>query len=300
METLDSPALVLAVAALASVLGFREAFRRRSVERACDSMQSGHQAALRLLRLAASDQRNVALALFGHAQSAQPPDGALTGLARRLLDLSEDITEQTETPEAPRHLQEEDIQLMPMLEFAMAQVATHLGPGRRTWRVEPSLAKMGLKADRRAMNQILVNVLSGAAATTRHGDWIELSGEPSPDGWSLVVQDEGIGLPVSASDAHHAESRGIGLRLTLARSLMQAHDGTLTVESAERIGTRVRLRFPAGRVLGEGRPAALPLDPARGCPPGLASPQRAPLGQSTTRSVCSRISRSKRMLKFFT
>jgi signal transduction histidine kinase len=30
---------------------------------------------------------------------------------------------------------------------------------------------------------------------------------------------------------------------------MQAHDGTLTVESAERVGTRVRLTFPARRLL---------------------------------------------------
>ena len=250
MEALDSSALMLALAALASVVGFREVFRRRSLERACDSMQSGHEAVLRLLRLAASDQRNVALALFGHAQSAQPPDGELTGLARRLLDLSEDLTQQTENPQAKRHLEEEEILLMPVIEFAMAQVAAHLGPGRRAWRMAPALGTIKLRADRRAMNQVLVNVLSGAAATTRHGDWIELSSEATQHGWSLVVQDEGIGLPVAANDAHHTESRGIGLRLTLARSLMQAHGGTLTVESAERIGTRVRLSFPAGRVLG--------------------------------------------------
>ena len=250
MQMPDSPTMMLAVAALASVVGFRELLRRRSVERVCNSMQSGHETALRLLRLAATDQRNVALALFGHAQSSQPPDGALTGLARRLLDLSEDLTQQTETPEAPRHLQEEEILLMPIVEFAMAQVAANLGPGRRAWRIGPTLEPIKLFADRRAMNQVLVNVLCGAAATTRHGDWIELSGESNPHGWSLVVQDEGIGLPVAANDSHHAQSRGIGLRLTLARSLMQAHGGTLTVESAERIGTRVRLSFPAGRVLG--------------------------------------------------
>jgi signal transduction histidine kinase len=250
MVPFDSPAFLLAVAALSSMVGFRELFRRRSLERAHDTMQSGHEATIRLLRLAASDQRSVALALFGHAQSAQPPDGALSGLARRLLDLSEDLTEQTETPAAPRRLDEEDILLMPVIEFAMAQVAASLGPGRRAWRLGPAIAPVRLRADRRAMNQVLVNVLTGAAAATRHDDWIELSGEPGADGWSLVVQDEGVGLPVAANDVHRTDSRGIGLRLTLARSLMQAHGGTLTVESAERVGTRVRLGFPAERILG--------------------------------------------------
>lgn len=253
MGNLDSPPLLLAVAALASMVGFRELIRRRSLERARDTMQVGHETALRLLRLAASDQRNVALALFGHAQSVEPADGELSGLARRLLDLSEDLTEQTETPEAARHLQDEDILLMPVIEFAMAQVAANLGPGRRAWRLGPAIAPVRLRADRRAMNQVLVNVLSGAAAATRHDDWIELSGEPGANGWSLVVQDEGIGLPVAANDVHRTDSRGIGLRLTLARSLMQAHGGTLTVESAECIGTRVRLGFPAERVLGGGQ-----------------------------------------------
>ena len=250
MEVFESPALILCLATIASVVGFRELLRRRSLERACNSVQSGHEATLRLLRLAATDQRNVALALFGHAQAAQPPDPELTGLARRLLDLSEDLNQRTETPEAARHLQEEEIQLIPVVEFAMAQVAAHLGPGRRAWRITPELETIKLWADRRAMNQVLVNVLSGAAAATRNGDWIELSGEAHANGWTLIVQDEGIGLPMAATDAHQEESRGIGLRLTLARSLMQAHDGALTVESAERVGTRVRLSFPASRVLG--------------------------------------------------
>jgi len=244
------PVVLLCLAAIASATCYRELARRRDAERQCHAVNVGFQSTLRLLRLAASDQRNVALALFGHAQTAEPPDTALAGLARRLLDMSEDLTQQTETPEAARHLQEAEVALLPLIEFAMAQVAAHLGPGRRTWRLAPELEPTRLLVDRRAINQVLVNVLSGAACATRHGDRIELSAEPGQGSWSLIVQDEGIGLPLGPNDSHSEESRGIGLRLTLARSLMQAHGGTLTVESAERIGTRVRLSFPASRVLG--------------------------------------------------
>lgn len=249
MPTLDSPFIWLCVAALATVAVFREVMRRRMTEKAFQTVQSGHEATVRLLRLAATDQRNVALALFGHAQAVQPPDAELSGLARRLLDLSEDLNQQTETPDAGRHLREEEVMIMPVIEFAMAQVAAHLGPGRRAWRIAADLEPIKLWADRRAINQVLVNVLSGAAAATRNGDWIELSAEAGAPLWSLIVQDEGIGLPLAPNDAHREESRGIGLRLTLARSLMQAHGGTLTVESTERVGTRVRLSFPARRVL---------------------------------------------------
>jgi signal transduction histidine kinase len=239
--------ICLTVFALAA--GAREVSRRRTMEHAARSAHDRYEAVVRLVRLAAVDQRNIALALQGHAQVSEPEDAALTALARRLIDLSENLTEQTEKPGAPRHLQEEEVALLQVIEFAMAQVAAHLGPGRRSWRLAPELRQARLLADRRAMNQVLVNVLSGAAATTRNGDLIELTAEAGRDEWALVVQDEGVGLPVGAHDSGRTEGRGIGLRLTLARSLMQAHDGALTVESAERVGTRVRLSFPLRRVL---------------------------------------------------
>jgi signal transduction histidine kinase len=237
----------LATILLAAWAGMR-AIQRRA-DRKFHAAEAAHEATLRLLRLAASDQRNLALTLFGYAQRRQPADSALTGLARRLLDMSEDLTRQTELPCMPRTLAEEGVPLLPVVEFAMAQVAAHLGPSRRAWRIAPDFAETSLLADRRALHQVLVNVLSGAAASTRDGDWIELSARHSPDEWAITVQDEGIGLPVAQNDAHPEESRGIGLQLTLARSLMQAHGGSLTVESTERVGTRVRLGFPAARVL---------------------------------------------------
>jgi signal transduction histidine kinase len=244
-ESLILPAIVTTIVSMFMV---REVWRRRGMERYCATLQSGRESTIRLLRLAASDQRSVALALFGYAQASQPPDAELTGLARRLLDMSEDLAQQTDSPGALRHLREEEVQVLSVVEFAMAQVASHLGPGRRAWRLSPELADLRIKADRRAVNQVLVNVLSGAAAATRNGDWIEVAADRDEEGVCLVVQDEGIGLPESANDPR-SESRGIGLRLTLARSLMQAHGGTLTVESAERVGTRVRLCFPAERAL---------------------------------------------------
>lgn len=249
METLGWLAALFCLAVAASAAWLWEHTRGRHARLAAEAALGLQDATMRLLRLSASDQRNVALTLFGHAEVACPPDAALTGLARRLLDMSEDLIQQTDTPVALRTLTEEAMLLMPVIDFAMAQVAAHLGPSRRAWRLDPGFQDTRLMADRRALNQVLVNVLAGAAATTRDGDWIELLAEPGGEDWAIVVQDEGIGLPVAQADRRPEDSRGIGLRLTLARSLMQAHGGTLIVESAERIGTRVRLGFPAVRML---------------------------------------------------
>ena len=242
-------AVLLCLAAAASAAWLLEHVRLVRALRLANMALATQDSTLRLLRLSASDQRNVALTLFGHAQAAVPADMALTALARRLLDMSEDLAAQTESTESPRTLVEEEMALAPALEFAVAQVVAHLGPSRRAWRIAPALQGARIMADRRALNQVLVHVLSGASASTRDGDWIELSAEDGAAEWSLTVQDEGIGVPVAEGDRHPEESRGIGLRLTLARSLMQAHGGSLIVTSTEGVGTMVRLGFPRTRVV---------------------------------------------------
>ncbi len=244
----------------------RERARRQAAERAAEAMRQSQENMLRLLRLNTGDQRNLALTLIGHAEALHPADPSLTGLARRLLEMSDTLVEHTEQPQAPRFLDDEKLSLQALLEFAMAQVVANLGPSRRAWRVDPAFEGVLLRADKRALNQVLVSVLTAAAAATRDGDWIELSARQEKGALCLVVQDEGTGLPITQGDTHPEESRGIGLRLTLARSLMQAHGGTLAVESAECVGTRVSLRFPASRlVTRKARPLAdLSADQDRG------------------------------------
>jgi signal transduction histidine kinase len=71
------------------------------------------------------------------------------------------------------------------------------------------------------------------------------------DGVALVVEDEGVGFAASGAGggvALAADSRGIGLRLALARSLMEAHGGRLEVEALAKVGSRISLIFPAARL----------------------------------------------------
>jgi cell cycle sensor histidine kinase DivJ len=120
--------------------------------------------------------------------------------------------------------------------------------------VAPELLELNLIADRRALSQILLRELGNAARFTRDEDWVDLALERHEDGVALVVADEGAGLAAMAGSGSPepepapGNSRGIGLGLSLARVLMEAHGGTLTIETAPRIGTRVTLSFPLERV----------------------------------------------------
>ncbi len=100
-------------------------------------------------------------------------------------------------------------------------------------------------ADARALRHALTRVLADAVRNTRHDDWIDVTARVQ-DGWFvLVVADEGRGGLTPGAVPEGADSRGIGLRLALARSLVEAHGGRMEVESRAGVGSRVSLVFPA-------------------------------------------------------
>jgi two-component system cell cycle sensor histidine kinase PleC len=230
-----------------------------------DRARMAEAAGTRLARLAADELRNTTLALLGHAERlryAGSPDAAghavaIAAATTQLLGLA-DILQDNAVPTAEtRVLDAERLHAAPLIADAVAGVAASLGPGRRRWLVSPALDDLVLLADRRALVQVLQRVLANAARFTREGDCIEIGLQRSEAGLAIVVADEGAGPGASPGAAGaRAEARGIGLGLALARVLMEAHGGGLAVEAAARVGTRVTLGFPAGRVLPRERAAA--------------------------------------------
>jgi signal transduction histidine kinase len=216
---------------------------------------TSHAELVRVARLTAADLRSAALTVLGHTQSGTATSTGLAGTHLLLLDLAEALLRQTDTPGAPHRLQEETVKLGPVMDMTVAQVTRHLGPSRRAWRLADGLRDVTLRADRRALHQILLRVLTSAALATRDGDWIAVTAampDTLPGGfWTLTIEDEGAGLPVEAVTGDGRETRGLGVGLALAHTLMQAHGGTLTLESVALVGTRACLAFPMTRVVAE-------------------------------------------------
>ncbi len=118
-----------------------------------------------------------------------------------------------------------------------------------------------LNADARMTRQVILNLLSNALKFTQPGGEITVSiARSDEDGLTLTVQDNGIGIAaddlervfepfVQADGSHRRRFEGSGLGLPLSRRLMEAHGGTLTLESAPGQGTVARMSFPAARVV---------------------------------------------------
>lgn len=118
----------------------------------------------------------------------------------------------------------------------------------------------GLRGDSLRLKQVLLNLLANAVKFTPTGGRVMVRGwRDDHGGIVLAVEDTGIGI--SAQDRERvlanfsqADSRlerryqGMGLGLPLARSLMELHGGSLEIDSAPGLGTRVLLQFPPERV----------------------------------------------------
>ncbi|MFN2566929.1 MAG: ATP-binding protein [Gemmatimonadaceae bacterium] len=115
--------------------------------------------------------------------------------------------------------------------------------------------------DRDRMSEVLGNLLSNAFKFTERGGEVELAAEPAEGGVVMHVRDTGAGIPpeqlphifekfYQADNQRAASQEGSGLGLSIAREIVRAHGGDITVESTVGEGTTFTIVMPleaAGR-----------------------------------------------------
>lgn len=118
-----------------------------------------------------------------------------------------------------------------------------------------------LQLDRTRMTEVLESLLSNAIKYSPHAGTIRLSGELAGEEVVCTVTDDGIGMtpeeaskvfdPFYRSDASNTAVHGLGLGLSLAKQIIEAHHGRIWLESTPGAGTRVSFALPLGS---EGKP----------------------------------------------
>jgi signal transduction histidine kinase len=112
-------------------------------------------------------------------------------------------------------------------------------------------------ADERRVRQTLFNLLANAIGFSPAGETITLAAQRLKDAVVFSVTDHGPGIPADVKDkvfdwfeTHSLGSRhrGTGLGLSLVRSFVELHGGTVTIDSAVGTGTTVTCVFPLGRL----------------------------------------------------
>jgi signal transduction histidine kinase len=115
-----------------------------------------------------------------------------------------------------------------------------------------------IQADARLMKQIVLNLLSNAVKFTPSGGVVSVKVFAVCEQVGFAVSDTGIGMsseeiqlamtPFGQIDSRIARrQQGTGLGLTITRSLVELHRGTIKVESKTGIGTTVTVIVPVSR-----------------------------------------------------
>lgn len=127
---------------------------------------------------------------------------------------------------------------------------------RKDIEIIPSIAEKlkPINGDEITLVEALVNLLGNAVKYSRMGSQIHISAEEKEGQISIAVSDRGVGvseddLPFIFGDFYIGKSapeeeRGSGLGLAITRRIVEAHDGSLLVESALDKGSTFVIRLP--------------------------------------------------------
>jgi signal transduction histidine kinase len=256
MEFLLPPLLLGGGVLACALISVSFLLERRQAEARVRQAEQDLEARGRYLGLLAQEMQGHGLALLGHATAPEPTTEdagtpALESRARALLGLAADVSDLLATQAGPRVLKEEATALGPLLDEVIGQIAQALVPGRRAWRVAPELRGVTLAADRRALLGALRPVMTRVIRHTKNGDSVELRLVRADTSVAIVVEDEGTGQ--TAEDLNGLSigqgTRGLGLGLVVARDLLRAHGGDLTLEAVPGIGARAWLTLPRERLV---------------------------------------------------
>jgi signal transduction histidine kinase len=113
-----------------------------------------------------------------------------------------------------------------------------------------------LHGDRARLAQLLDNLVANAVKFTPSGGHVNVRAAAVNGRALLEVSDTGVGVPVSeqpqlfdrffrSTTAVEQAVPGVGLGLAIVKAIVDAHDGTVTLESTEAGGTTVRVELPA-------------------------------------------------------
>lgn len=113
---------------------------------------------------------------------------------------------------------------------------------------------LAAQADRRAVKQIALNLLSNALKFTPRGGVVTLTLHASGENLELIVADTGVGIapadvarlgrPFEQAGDPAQKAAGSGLGLSLVRAFARLHGGEMSIESRLGEGTTVTVRMP--------------------------------------------------------
>ncbi len=190
--------------------------------------------------------------------------------SKHLLEIISDILDMSEIETGRMVLDKQPLDLRETISDVVRLVEPHLFDGGL--HLEQDLRAIPpVNGDVRSLKQVLLNLLSNAIRFTDNGGVVTIRTYMEQNHVVMTVEDTGIGIAqkdlarlgrpfeqIDNRDTKH--THGVGLGLAIAKSLVEMHGGTLSIQSRLGIGTIVIVVLPAHQSLMKG-PETLFNDP---------------------------------------
>lgn len=172
-----------------------------------------------------------------------------------LLDIITDILDMSKIEAGKYELTLQDVNVSQVIRTTVQMMEARAQEGGLTLNCRLPDADIILRADRRALKQILLNLLSNAVKFTEVGGTVEAVLFEEEKAVIIKVADTGIGIPShkiadvtkpfeQVSGAFNRSHEGSGLGLAITKDLAELHGGTLHIDSRLGVGTVVTIRLP--------------------------------------------------------
>ncbi len=136
--------------------------------------------------------------------------------------------------------------------------------------IDASLSSTMMRGDRERLSQVITNLLTNAIRYNRNGGTVQVAIASEHDAAVISVADTGIGI--SADELPHIFDRfyrvdkvrsraegSCGLGLSISRTIVMAHGGTLVARSEPDVGTTMEVRLPTSMASAVGMTTEAPL-----------------------------------------
>ena len=183
------------------------------------------------------------LRLTGRDPSAiSPVQEMLERQVDHLVRLVDDLMEVARVTRGRIELRKEPVDIAAVLRNAVETSRPLIEAARHNLTVDVPADTVTVMADPVRLTQIVANLLNNAAKYTAEGGRISVSARRGDGQVVVSVRDNGIGIPVEvlprvfdlfaqADRTYQRAQGGLGIGLTLVRTLVELHGGTVTAKS---------------------------------------------------------------------
>ncbi|MFN3670487.1 MAG: ATP-binding protein [Bosea sp. (in: a-proteobacteria)] len=171
-----------------------------------------------------------------------------------LLAIINDILDLATIDNGALTLDLQDVDVAETIAQAAAGLHDRLTDSQMRLHVDIAAQTGPLRADGKRVRQVLFNLISNAIGFSKPGQTITVAAGRVGHEVRLTVADQGRGIPAEVRDkvfdrfeSHSLGSshRGVGLGLSIVRSIVELHGGRVELESEPGQGTRVTAVFPS-------------------------------------------------------